>query len=871
MNDSSKIVNQGAVANEFSSDLLDLLTKAQLDYDQDRLESAIASINSILEVQHSHPEANFLLARILFHVDAKEEALKCLEKSLSAQPGNASFWALYIEVIATFANPALLNQAQQLMNASLSATNTMLQTPVESASMQQLRALKQRANGSSKKTSKLDAKHVQQINQLSNLYAQQQLDEVEKLALHLISQHAQNAYAWRFLGIAYLDANILPEAELAMQTSIQLAPKDALSHFNYALFCSRTQALELAQQHYRLALKYDPNLVAAYNNLGNCLRALGQFDEAEAVLRKLLQLQPNIPMARVNLIGVLKDNLKKEAALIEAKLAFEKAPEVPEVLNCYGSILSLEHRYQEALPLLQKALELRPDFVDAHNNLGGALFGLHQYAPAKHHFLSALNLNPQLANAYRCLGQISQLLDNDQIASRDYFLKALQCDAQDATAITSYLFLINEMQDLSPEQIYQEHRHFARLREDRYRHEWNSHTNSKQAQRCLRIGFVSGDLNNHAVASFIDPILSRLAQAEDLQLLAYYTNDKQEDAMSARLRTYFTTWNAVSNLTDDALYRLIQRDQVDILFDLSGHTSYNRLPVFARRPAPLAITWIGYPGTTGMEAVDYYFTDGYFLPKGQFEHLFTEKMIRLPASAPFAPFAKAPMVEPLPALKNGNITFASFNRPTKLTDAVIQLWVDILNAVPSSKLFLASMPSDSSADLIINKFIRSGLPRERLICFGRCAMEVYMEQLNKVDICLDSFPYNGGTTTLHSASMGVPTITMAGTIVASRTGACIMSHLGLQRMIVHTPQEYVNEAVYWSEHLSELAQIRTELRTRLQQSAMCQPNLIADALHIALRTMWQRWCQGLPAESFEVLDVHEALDKLAMSIPHLEQ
>lgn len=146
-----------------------------------------------------------------------------------------------------------------------------------------------------------------------------------------------------------------------------------------------------------------------------------------------------------------------------------------------------------------------------------------------------------------------------------------------------------------------------------------------------------------------------------------------------------------------------------------------------------------------------------------------------------------------------------------------------------------------------------------------------MEQLNKVDICLDSFPYNGGTTSLHSAWMGVPTITMAGSIVASRTGASVLSHLGLQRMIAHTPQEYLNEAVYWSEHLSELAQIRIDLRSRLQQSAICQPNLIADTLHIALRTMWQRWCQGLPAESFEVLDVHAALDKLDMAIPHLEQ
>jgi predicted O-linked N-acetylglucosamine transferase (SPINDLY family) len=361
----------------------------------------------------------------------------------------------------------------------------------------------------------------------------------------------------------------------------------------------------------------------------------------------------------------------------------------------------------------------------------------------------------------------------------------------------------------------------------------------------LRIGFVSPDLCNHAVASFIEPVLAHLSRYPQLSLHAYY-NNIIEDAVTQRLRGYLAHWHPISGISDTALAQKIRADGIDILIDLSGHTGKNRLLTFARKPAPVQASWMGYPGTTGLNAVDYYLADRFFLPPGKFSSQFTEKIVRLPANAPFLPSIEASSVNDLPALSNGHVTFGSFNRPSKINRSVIALWSQLLRALPNSRMLLGGMPEEDKYGTLIEWFVEEGIAPDRLDFHIRSDMQCYLALHHQVDICLDTFPYNGATTTLHALWMGVPTLTLAGHTTASRQGAATLGHVGLEAFVAHDAEDFVQKGISWTSDLAELSNIRTGLRERFAKSAMNQPALIAAGLQRALRIMWQRWCEGLP-------------------------
>jgi protein O-GlcNAc transferase len=293
-------------------------------------------------------------------------------------------------------------------------------------------------------------------------------------------------------------------------------------------------------------------------------------------------------------------------------------------------------------------------------------------------------------------------------------------------------------------------------------------------------------------------------------------------------------------------------DGIDILIDLSGHTGLNRLRTFARKPAPIQISWIGYPGTTGLRCMDYYFADRHWLPPGRFDEQFTEKLVYLPADAPFRPHASSPAVNPLPALATGSLTFGSFNRMSKISAAAVRLWSALLRALPETNMILAGMPADGEQVHLIEQFAANGIARERLTFHARRGMDEYLELHHRTDICLDTCPYTGGTTTYHALWMGVPTLTVAGPTPAARQGAAIMGQVGLDGFTAADDADFVEKGVYWANHLAELAGVRARLREQCRQSPVLRPHVIVDAFERALRRMWQRWCAGLPPESFEI-------------------
>jgi predicted O-linked N-acetylglucosamine transferase (SPINDLY family) len=257
-------------------------------------------------------------------------------------------------------------------------------------------------------------------------------------------------------------------------------------------------------------------------------------------------------------------------------------------------------------------------------------------------------------------------------------------------------------------------------------------------------------------------------------------------------------------------------------------------------------------------AMDYFFGEQFHFPSAEFNAQFTEKIVYLPACAPFQQIHEAPPVNTLPASQNGYVTFGSFNRPGKLNRPVIAQWSKLLRKLPKSRLLLGGMHEEGHFSGLIDWFDQEGIPREQLSFFRRCGFDSFLRLHHQVDICLDTFPYGGGTTTCHALWMGVPTLTLAGQTMPSRVGACLQSHAGLAGFVSNSEADFVEKGLYWAGRLEELAAIRAELRERFKDSAMGQPFFIAASVEQALRTMWQRWCAGLPTESFEVSIINSA-------------
>lgn len=653
------------------------------------------------------------------------------------------------------------------------------------------------------------------------------------------------------LGDALMELGCPAEAAESYQRALVLDPDSVATLNGLGTAQKALGRLVEAEASYRRALTVGPDHPELHNNLGDTLRDLGRLSEAESALRRALELKPDFAAAHFNLGITLNDRGRWAEAAVELRLALRFQADFPEALVVLGSALRAQGQLDAAAESVRCALRYRPHFAEAYYNLGNILRDQERHSEAEASFRRSLELKPDQAHALLNLGVT--LTERGRYGEAEAACRrALELRPDYPLAHSDLLFCLSHNEDISAAALFAEHCRFGERFEAPLRAHWRAHTNSRDPQRGLQVGFVSADLRNHAVASYIEPVLARLAMYRQLSLHAY-SNHRVEDDVTERMRQHFAHWHAIAGVSDDALAERIRADAIDILIDLSGHTAHHRLLTFARKPAPLQASWIGYPGTTGLQAMDYFLADRFFLPFGEFDRQFTEKIVRLPANAPFLPFADAPPVSPLAALNNGHVTFGSFNRPTKISPSVVALWSRLLNAVPDSRLVLGAMRPDGRADELIDDFAANGVARERLSFLARSDMPTYLDSHREVDICLDTFPYTGGTTSLHALWMGVPTLTLAGDTVPGRSGASILGHVGLETFIALNAADFVARGVSWANDLPALARLRPQLRERLRSSAMGQPELVAAGLERALRTMWQRWCAGLPAAAFEVV------------------
>jgi predicted O-linked N-acetylglucosamine transferase (SPINDLY family) len=576
----------------------------------------------------------------------------------------------------------------------------------------------------------------------------------------------------------------------------------------------------------------------------------GHLDAAAAQAQALQARFPRHPFAWKALGGVQHLRGHAEAALQAMRMALELDPIDAETLSNIGLLLKELGRPVESEAPLRRALALKPDYADAHNNLASALLAMGRLHEGEAAARAALALDPASAQAWNNVA-VSLQSRNRLADAVQAYRRALALKPDYLEAYSNMLFSMSQMEGVDARALFAAHKAYGELVEGPLRAQWRGHANLRDPGRSLRIGFVSADLRNHAVASFIEPVFERLAGRPGLTLHAYY-NHTIHDAVSARLRGYMDSWCEVTGLTDEAMAERIRLDAIDILIDLSGHTAHNRLPVFARKPAPIQATWIGYPATTGLTAMDYYLTDRVILPPGKFDGQFTEKLVHMPLSAPFQPVLDAPPIGPLPALANGHLTFGSFNRLSKISRHVVQVWGRLLRALPDAHLIMAGMPEHGGYEELAAWLAEEGVAAERMRYHPRAGLRDYLALHGQMDICLDTFPYSGGTTTLHALWMGVPTLTLAGDTAAGRQSACILEHTRLAQFIARDDDDFVARGLALAADLDALSQLRLRMRSRIARPSSNKMTQFADGVEDALRMMWRRWCEGLAAASFEV-------------------
>jgi protein O-GlcNAc transferase len=492
-----------------------------------------------------------------------------------------------------------------------------------------------------------------------------------------------------------------------------------------------------------------------------------------------------------------------------------------------------------AIPAFERAAQLEPDSHLPMLMLGNAVSELGDLDGASDYYERARDLQPKDHVIRYNLGLT--LLSRGYIdAAIRELAGAWHLNPSYAPAPSSFIMALHHSDDVSPEDVVAAIRECAAaLTAQHPASVWTGGADRNPDSR-LRVGFVSGDFRTHSVAHFFEPIVS----AHDRNAFEYilYSNSSYRDSVSERLRVCADTWRDVWNLSDDALIELIRADRVDILVDLSGHTEANRLAVFARRAAPIQVTYLGFPNSTGLPTMDFRITDAVTDPYPVADGWHTEKLLRLPDTQwCFRPFGAPALPGPLPARKAGFVTFGSFNNLTKASNTLLACWAQILIKVPTSRLHLTRVRSPKRAAEIVALFAQSGVTADRIECTPYRREVPYGLQFEGVDIALDAYPYNGVTTTCESLFVGVPVISLHGRNCVSRSGLSILNALGLGELVASTPGQYVDIAVSLANDLTRLEKLRAELRGRFENSPLRDEKRFATHFEELLQKAWRQY------------------------------
>jgi predicted O-linked N-acetylglucosamine transferase (SPINDLY family) len=575
-------------------------------------------------------------------------------------------------------------------------------------------------------------------------------------------------------------------------------------HSNLGAVLCAQGVLDGAVHCCRKAIDLKPDFADALGNLGNALRQLGQLDEAVACYRRAVNCRPASPTLHGDLGRALQERGHLDEAIVCYRKAIALSADSSEAHSNLANGLQEQGRLDEAVACYRRALELNPNYPEAHNNLGKTLADQGRLDEADTHLRRAVELRP------------------------DYF-----------SAYSNWLFVQNYLAHQPHELLCNMARQFGVVASSRAKNAFSRWCPPSPDQP-LRVGLVSSDLCNHPVGYFLEALLRAVDPAR-IKFLAFPSH-RREDELTLRIKPYLRAWEPIHALSDASAAQLINAHGVQVLLDLAGHSAFNRLPMFAWRPAPVQASWLGYFATTGVAEIDYFIGDPQVLPTTESHH-FTETPWLLPEIYYcFSPPAELMAVSSLPALSNASPTFGCFNNLTKMNDAVVAVWARVLNSLPGSKLMLkAKQLCDKTVCANTRaRFASHGVTADRLLLEPASSRDEYLRAYNRIDIAFDPFPYPGGATTFEALWMGVPVLTKRGDRFLSHAGETIALNAGLADWIAADEGDYLRKALHFAADLKSLSGLRTQLRAQVLTSPLFDAARFARHFEAAMWGMWER-------------------------------
>jgi predicted O-linked N-acetylglucosamine transferase (SPINDLY family) len=637
------------------------------------------------------------------------------------------------------------------------------------------------------------------------------------------------------LALAHHGAGRLDEAEQMYRLILDADPSEpnALGMLGVVLSQRGRHAEGLALIDRALAV--NPDAPDYHANRGLVLASLGRADEAIAAYRKSLSLNPNAPMALYNLGNALQKLDQTDEAMDCYTRALAVSPNDPNIHCNLGNLLLKKERVQEAIASYNRALELRPDYVHAMSNLANARMRDKRTDDAIEMYRKAIALRPQasefmsnLAGALKEAGQLDEALS--------WYREAASLDSNH-NVDSNLLYLLNFHPAYDTPTIAAELTRWNNQKAAVFAAEIRPHSNDRNPARQLRIGYVSPNFFMQAEASFVLPLL----ESHDHQHFEIhcFASTRKPDEITDRHRRCADVWHDVLRDDDRQLAERVRESRIDILVDLTMHLGDNRLLAFARKAAPIQITWLAYPGSTGLQTIDYRITDSIIDPPGDNDTNYSEKSIRLPGCwCCYDPLSNAPQ---RPLEQNGPITFGSLNNPCKINPQTLSLWAKIMRQVDGSRLLLLSI-SENQRQQIRKLFDGAGVAPDRLEFVTSSPRPKYLRQYDRIDIGLDPLPYNGITTTCDALWMGVPVVTLTGSTAAGRAGASVLIAAGLPDLVGHTPEQFVEIAKELANDILRLKSLRANLRQQTIQSPLMDASKFTEQMERAYRDVWTQWC-----------------------------
>ncbi len=594
-------------------------------------------------------------------------------------------------------------------------------------------------------------------------------------------------------------------------------------------------AFETALYCYLDAIKTAPDYPRAQLNLASALEHLGRTNDAVNALQTALTLDPTYAPAHYNLGKLHASKRQYEAAERELRSVLRLDPAFVDAAIVLASVFEALGKADQAEAQLRSAAAHGSGSAGAAHNLGLLLKAQNRLDDAEQAFEQALALDPNFADACVGLGNL-YLRTRRAREAEPMFRRALSISPHHWEAISNLLFSLNFRDDLTPFTVHREHMSVAKALENR-RAQTHAPRRSENGARRLRIGYVSGDFGHHPVGLFMRPVLAS-HDRDHFEIYCYCNNEPDLD-LTRELKASSDHWRDITLLSDDQAAALIRSDAIDILVDLSGYTVGSRLPVFLKRPAPVQASWLGYLNTTGLESIDYRISDAYADPPGKSEHLYSEQLFRMPNSQ----WCYQPVYQvPLSAARDDDaapVVFGCFNQFAKISDACLALWCEILKQVPGAQLRVVGVPGRSAED-VFRKCIEShGVDPRRIETVARLAsIHEYFAAIGNADVALDTFPYNGATTTLDTLWMGVPMVALAGSTAVARSSFSLLSSLAAPELIATSSADLIARNVALATDPHSRGTLRRSLRSRLESSPLMDAQGFTRALEEGFRTMW---------------------------------